>query len=349
MSILRSATARSSSAEISAAASCTAWMYGESSTSTPLDAICSIICSDSRRKRSLQAKAESSLRIACWISTPSSPERAASSCVVAWLSCADLAIRSTSTSTSAKAWWILLCAAPPAPSARSSRLKLSIRESSVPTVPMIAFEDASTCAARSFTASATTPKPRPASPARLASTDALNATSRVCSAIFVISDAASLTSRSVETISPTSSPTPDSAVRARPTASRVWFVDWLMPSCACRTCSSSAPSACIACACEVTTFCVSSSSPRTSAASRPSLDTPPDSSRTTVVVLPCIVGSRGPIPAPPSDASGDAFPARLRNESHIGRSPMVFGPQGLRPLCGPFYQSRSFTRNRAIA
>jgi len=85
---------------------------------------------------------------------------------------------------------------------------------------MISLDDCSTFAARSFTASATTAKPAPASPARLASTVALNATSRVCSAICVMSVAAAATSRSDVTTPRTPSPTCATASRAWPIAAR---------------------------------------------------------------------------------------------------------------------------------
>ena len=90
--------------------------------------------------------------------------------------------------------------------------RLSMRASSCVTVDMISLDDCSTLAARSFTASATTAKPAPASPARLASTVALNATSRVCSAICVMSVAALATSRSEVTTPSTPSPTCATAV-----------------------------------------------------------------------------------------------------------------------------------------
>ena len=83
---------------------------------------------------------------------------------------------------------------------------------------MMLRDDSSTFDASSRTASATTLKPRPASPARLASTDALKATSRVCSAILVICPAALDTSRSVATMPETSPPTAWMALRARSTA-----------------------------------------------------------------------------------------------------------------------------------
>ena len=69
--------------------------------------------------------------------------------------------------------------------------------------------------ARSLTASATTEKPSPASPARLASTEALKATSRVCKATLVIWLAASETCLRVLTTPATSSPTCSTLARAR--------------------------------------------------------------------------------------------------------------------------------------
>src|SRR5438552_1823093 len=147
-----------------------------------------------------------------------------------------------------------------------------MRASSSPTVLMISFDEDSTLAARSFTASATTPKPRPASPARLASTDALNATSRVCNAICVIVPAADDTWRSVETMPATSVPTSSTALRARSTAPRLSFDTLLMPSCA-RVISCTWPaSADRTLAWPAETLCVSSIRPRTSAASRPMFD-----------------------------------------------------------------------------
>ncbi len=95
-----------------------------------------------------------------------------------------------------------------------------MRASSCVTVDMISLDDCSTLAARSFTASATTAKPAPASPARLASTVALKATRRVCSAICVMSVAARATSRSEVTTPSTPAPTWATASRACPTATR---------------------------------------------------------------------------------------------------------------------------------
>ena len=134
---------------------------------------------------------------------------------------------------------------------------------------MICFDEASTLADRSFTASATTPKPRPASPARPASTEALNATRRVCSAICVICPAAAATWRSVSTMPPTSVPTCSTAARARSTAFRLSVVVVPMPPCARCTSPSWLPSVCSAWTWRWLTWLLSSIRPRTSAASRP--------------------------------------------------------------------------------
>ena len=64
-----------------------------------------------------------------------------------------------------------------------SRDSASTRASSAETVLMMALDEASTLPARSLTASATTAKPRPASPARAASMVALSASRLVCSAM----------------------------------------------------------------------------------------------------------------------------------------------------------------------
>ena len=137
---------------------------------------------------------------------------------------------------------------------------------------MVCLDEHSTCAARSFTASATTPKPRPASTARLASTLALKATRRVCMAICVFFPAAADTWRSVSTMPLTSAPMACTASPTWPTARRPRCVSSAMPAFARITSCSCRINACTALACSLTVLWLSSSTPRTSAASRPSVE-----------------------------------------------------------------------------
>jgi hypothetical protein len=115
-----------------------------------------------------------------------------------------------------------------------------MRKSSCVMVLMMSLEECSTLAAKSLTASATTPKPRPASPARLASTDALNATSRVCKAIWVISAAATATCPRLLVTPATPWPSCSTVCRARCTDSLLTLVTSPMARFAC-TISSISP------------------------------------------------------------------------------------------------------------
>jgi hypothetical protein len=150
--------------------------------------------------------------------------------LICWpLSAADTEIRCTSCSTSLKAAWIWLGRLP---LAVSSALKRSMRSCRLVMALTMALDEDSTWPASALTASATTAKPRPASPACLASTAALNATSRVCREILVISAAASDTWASVDAMPTTSSPTTPRAPLARCTAAALCAVAVAMAACA---------------------------------------------------------------------------------------------------------------------
>ena len=136
-------------------------------------------------------------------------------------------------------------------------------------VRMISFDDSSTSPASALTASATTPKPRPASPARLASTEALNATSRGCSATCVTLCAAPATSRSVAPTVPTSAPTPSTAWRTRSTASSPPADTLPISPCDAMICATWPATAATAAAPRSEARALSSIRPLTSAASRP--------------------------------------------------------------------------------
>ncbi len=233
-------------------------------------------------------------------------------------------MRPTLASTSASAHWNAPRLASLPASLRISAARPSMRPSSSPSVRMMSLELPSTLPARSFTASATTAKPRPASPARLASTLALNATSRVCSAIWPIWRAASATARSVSTMPATSSPTPCTALRARSTAARLSPLCAPIASCACTTCCSCCISAFSASDWRVDAASASPTKPRTSAASRPTFDACWASRPTTVRPSTASLAADDPAgAATASSLAADAMPEGRWRRS-VSRRRMVF-------------------------
>src|SRR5690606_38809409 len=180
------------------------------------------------------------------------------------------AISSMPSSVRASAPWKVDASA--VESERMSCASEATRVSSRAVVAMISFAELSTFAARSLSASATTAKPRPASPARFASTDALKATSRVCSAILVISSAASDTWRRVSTTSATPSPILPTAVLAWATRSQADSVVLPMVAFAPTTRRRPSVTEAIIRDWSSTVRVRSSNAPLSSAASRPSAD-----------------------------------------------------------------------------